>query len=387
MPAFAQPRRVLVVQRRLTHYRVPFFETLRADLRAEGLELVLAHGDPTPFEATKNDSGELDWAVSLPTRYLLGGRVCWQPIRHLARDAALTVVTAENKLVCNLFEQFGARGRRVALWGHGGNLQGEAGNWRERFKARVALRADWWLAYTDMSREMVRALGFPAERITVLDNAVDTSELSAQFAAVEPQARAALRAELGLGEGPAGLYIGSLYAEKRIGFLLDAARAIRRELPGFTLLVIGGGPQQGLVDEAAGREPWIKVLGIRKGAAKVLAASLADVMLSPGAVGLNILDSFAGGVPMLTTDCGVHGPEIAYLDSGRNGLITADALGDYVQASVDLLRDGERLRAMRAACLSDASRYTLAHMSDRFTQGVVSALAAPILRGAAGARA
>lgn len=387
MPAFAQSRRVLVVQRRLTHYRVPFFETLRADLRAEGLELVLAHGDPTPAEAAKNDSGELDWAVRLPTRYLLGGRLCWQPIRHLARDAALTVVTAENKLVCNLFEQFGARGRRVALWGHGANLQGNVGSWRERFKARVALRTDWWLGYTEMSRDLVRALGFPADRITVLDNAVDMSELSAQFAAVELQAQTTLRAELGLGSGPVGLYLGSLYAEKRIDFLLEAARAIRCELPGFELLVIGGGPQQGLIEEAAAREPWIKALGVRKGAAKALAASLADVMLNPGAVGLNILDSFAGGVPMLTTDCGVHGPEIAYLDSGRNGLMTANALGDYVQASVSLLRDPERLQTMRATCLADAGHYTLAHMSERFTQGVVGALAAPIRRGASGAGA
>lgn len=387
MPVSTPSRRVLVVQRRLTHYRVPFFETLRADLRAEGLELVLAHGDPTPDEAAKKDSGELDWAVRLPTRYLLDGRLCWQPIRHLARDAALTVVTAENKLICNLFEQFGARGRRVALWGHGANLQGDAMSLRERFKARVALRADWWLAYTEMSRDLVQALGFPAERITVLDNAVDVSELSSQFAAVDTQAQAALRADLGMGEGPVGLYLGSLYAEKRIDFLLDAARAIRRELPGFELLVIGGGAQQRLIEEAAARESWIKALGVRKGAAKVLAASLANVMLNPGLVGLNILDSFAGGLPMLTTDCGLHSPEIAYLDSGRNGLMTANALGDYVQASVSLLRDRERLKAMRAACLADAGHYTLAHMSERFTQGVIGALAAPIRRGATGAGA
>lgn len=380
-------RQVLVIQRRLTHYRVPFFEALRADLRSAGVRLRLAHGDPTPEEATKHDGGKLDWAERLPTRYAFGGRVCWQPFERLARDVDMTVVTAENKLVCNLFEQFGARGRRVALWGHGANLQGDAGSWRERFKARIALRSDWWLAYTDMSRDLVQALGFPAERITVLNNAVDTRELAGQFAAVELQARAALRAELGLGEGPVGLYLGSLYAEKRIDFLLDAARAIRRELPGFELLVIGGGPQQGLIEEAAAREPWIKALGIRKGADKALAASLADVMLNPGLVGLNILDSFAGGLPMLTTDCGLHSPEIAYLDSGRNGLMTANLLGDYVQASVGLLRDGERLRAMRAACLADAGRYTLAQMSTRFTQGVVSALSAPIRRGAAGARA
>lgn len=377
----AVSRRVLVVQRRLTHYRVPFFELLRNDLRDAGLELCLAHGEPTVQEASKRDSGELSWAVRLPTRYLLDGRICWQPIGHLSREAAVTVITAENKMLCNLSEQFLARDRRVVLWGHGANLQGNRESLRERFKARVALRADWWLAYTDMSRDLVRALGFPADRITVLQNAVDTTELGAQFDAVTPQAQAALRAELGLADGPVGLYVGSLYTEKRIEFLLDAARALRQRLPGFQLLIIGGGPQQHLVDAAAQRDPWIKILGVRKGADKALAASLADVMLNPGLVGLNILDSFVGGTPMITTDCGLHSPEIAYLESGRNGLMTADSLDAFVEASAGLLQDRAARAAMRAACLADGARYTIQQMSRHFTQGVVSALAAPIRRG------
>jgi len=377
----AVARRVLVVQRRLTHYRVPFFELLRRDLRDAGLELCLAHGEPTAQEATKRDSGELSWAVRLPTRYFLDGRICWQPFGHLARDAAVTVITAENKMLCNLGEQFLARNRRVLLWGHGANLQGNRDSLRERFKARVALRADWWLAYTDMSRDLVRALGFPSDRITVLQNAVDTAELSAQFQAVTPQAQQRLRAELGLTEGPVGLYVGSLYTEKRIEFLLEAARALRQRVPGFQLMIIGGGPQQHLVDAAAQGASWIKVLGIRKGADKALAASLADVMLNPGLVGLNILDSFVGGTPMITTDCGLHSPEIAYLASGRNGVMTADSLDAFVQASAALLQDRSAREAMCAACLADGARYTIEQMSRHFTQGVVAALAAPIRRG------
>ena len=92
------------------HERDPELRLQRLELDLKGLALSYEGPEITIAGALlKNDSGELDWAVRLPTRYLLGGRLCWQPIRHLARDAALTVVTAENKLVCNLFEQFGAR--------------------------------------------------------------------------------------------------------------------------------------------------------------------------------------------------------------------------------------------------------------------------------------
>lgn len=377
----AASRQVLVVQRRLTHYRVPFFELLRADLQAAGIRLRLAHGDPTPAEASKQDGGSLDWAEHLPTCYLLGGRLCWQPFARLAAGVDMTVVTAENKLVCNLGEQFFARQRRVALWGHGANLQGHAASLRERFKARVALRADWWFAYTESSRGLVRALGFPDERITVLNNAVDTAALRAQLDAVTPAAQAALRAELGLGEGPVGLYLGSLYAEKRIDFLLDAARAIRQRLPGFELLVAGGGPEQERVTAAASREPWIKCLGVRRGMDKAVALSLAQVYLHPGALGLGVLDALVAGMPLVTTRLASHGPEFAYLEPGRNALVSDNSLEAFVSASVELLRDDARRSAMRVACLADAGRYTLAQMSTRFTAGVLAALAAPIRRG------
>ncbi len=379
----AAPRQVLVVQRRLTHYRVPFFEILRADLRAAGLHLRVACGEPMEAEASKGDGGELTWADRLPTRYWLGGRLCWQPFAHLARDAAVTVITAENKLVCNLAEQFGASQRRVMLWGHGGNLQGRRDTLRERFKAQVALRADWWLAYTALSRDLVHSLGFPAERITVLENAVDTSELRSQLDGVTLQDQARLRAQLELDVGPVGIYVGSLYAEKRIDFLLDAARAIREQVPGFQLIVVGGGPQHGLVAEAAAREPWVKNLGVRRGADKALALSLASIYLHPGAVGLAVQDAFVAGLPLVTTAMATHGPEIAYLDAGRNSLITADGLAAYVQQCVALLRDPQRQAVMRAECLADGRRYTLQNMSRHFAEGVLAALAAPIRRGRA----
>lgn len=379
--ATAPPKRVLVVQRRLTHYRVPFFELLRNDLRNAGLELKLACGEPTTAEATKRDGGTLPWATALPTRYVLGDRVCWQPFGDLARDAAVTVITAENKLVCNLAEQFGAPGRRVMLWGHGGNLQGQRGSLRERFKARVALRADWWLAYTGMSRDLVRSLGFPAERITVLENAVDTTELRAQLDAITPQSRDGARAAMGVGPGPVGIYIGSLYAEKRVDFLLEASQAIRAQLPSFELLVVGGGPQEALVAEAAARHPWIKPLGVLRGADKALALSLADIYLHPGAIGLAVQDAFVAGVPLVTTQLATHGPEIAYVDSGRNGLVTPDDLSSYVRACVALLTDDREHAAMRTQSQADGQRYTLQNMSRRFTEGVLGALAMPIRRG------
>src|SRR5207342_3475654 len=160
---------VLVVQRRMTHYRVPFFETLRTEMASRNMELVVAHGSPSPWEKSKQDEGELPWAHRLATSYLLGDSLCWQPFGELAKASDLIVLTHENKLVCNLAAQYLSRKAKVALWGHGANLQGDASSWKERVKSRTARQADWWFGYTEMSRPLIGRGGYPSGRTTILN--------------------------------------------------------------------------------------------------------------------------------------------------------------------------------------------------------------------------
>ncbi len=364
----------------MTHYRVPFFETLRRHMQQAGLELLLAHGEGTPDEQHKQDGGTLDWAHKLSTRYIAGGRLCWQPFGDLHRRSALSVVTAENKLLYNLCIQYGSRDQRVALWGHGGNLQGDPDSWRERFKRRVSHQADWWFAYTDMSAAMVSGTGYPAERISVLDNAVDTSQLAAQLSAVDDGQRSALRERLGLKGQHVGVFVGSLYPDKRLPFLLQAATAIRGELPDFELLIVGTGAQRELVDTFCSANRWAHALGVRKGAEKAELLSIAHLMLNPGLVGLGILDSFVAGVPMVTTDCGLHSPEIAYLDQARNGWMSADNVDAYSQQVIALFKDDALRENLRQGCAEAARRYTLDNMAARFTAGALGCLSRPPLR-------
>ena len=384
MPLTAsRPPRILVVQRHLTHYRLPFFEALRTTLAGRGCELELAYGTGTSDETTKGDEGELAWATKLPiTRYFAGERACWQPFGEQVAKADMVVMTAENKLLYNLVVQLFERRARAVLWGHGGNLQGQRNSLRERFKRKVALRADWWLAYTEYSRPLIEETGFPRERITVLDNAVDTKEMLAMRAAVRPDSLAALRAQWGIPEGaPVGISVGSIYSEKRIEFLLEAAVRIRERVPGFHLVVVGSGVQRGLVEAFCAANTWAHYAGVMMGQAKIDAMALASVMLNPGLVGLGILDSFVCEVPMVTTDCGLHSPEIAYLDSGANGLMTPNTLDDYVTAVAAVLHDPARRAALAQGCRDAAAKYTVENMARNFADGVQSCLAAPMRRG------
>ena len=281
----------------------------------------------------------------------------------------------ENKLLYNLWLLSLGRPRRLAFWGHGRNMQSaRPGGLKERFKRWTVNKVDWWFAYTDGSAALVNAAGFPSSRTTIVENAVDTREMMRFCAEITPVECRHRRLQLGLGSGPIGLYLGSLYQEKRLDFLLNAARRIEEQVPGFQLLIVGAGPEQGYIEAAARRHAWVHYLGPLQDREKAQALVLADVMLNPGLVGLGVLDSFVSGTPMFTTDCGLHSPEISYLIPGLNGIITDDDVDTYASVVTAYLNDPARLAPLQDAALATAPRYTVENMADRICSGIVNCL-------------
>ena len=83
---------------------------------------------------------------------------------------------------------------------------------------------------------------------------------------------------------------------------------------------------------------------------------------------------------MVTTQCGLHSPEIAHLENGQNGIITPDSLDAYVTAVVRLLNDDAEVSLLRTGCGRSASRYTVNNMAGNFADGIVGCLKAPFYR-------
>lgn len=365
----------------MAEYRVPLFETLRSRLAEQGITLRVVYGTPTAAEAGRDDSGILPWGIEVPCRYLTMGRsqLVWQHIpRNILEVQDLVIIPHENMLLANyllLLARCYRKNARLAFWGHGANFQSRTDNGiRDRLKAWTARQVDWWFAYTTASVEKVVASGFDPERITCLNNAVDVGALSKWQGTVTAHERQTLLLKLGLGGGRLAVFIGGLYREKRLAFLFAVADELRRRLPDFELLIIGNGPQGDLVRDFAAARPWCRWVGVRHGRDKALYASLGQVMLNPGLVGLNVLDSFAFGLPLLTTDCDIHSPEIAYLRSGRNGIMTADDPEEYVASAERVLTDVRFREELAGNCRADANRYTLDNMAENFTAGILAAL-------------
>jgi len=370
---------VVIFQRRLPAYRVALFSKLREQLAHRGVKLKVVYGPPEKNERIRNDTGNLSWGIEVPTHYLHFGKT-WAVWHKLPRDlflsADLVILPQENRVLAN-YPVFLARRRKrrpVAYWGHGANFQRNPESLNERIKAWLSVQVDWWFAYTSLSAVRVSATGLPTDRITCLNNAVDVEQLALWREGIRAVDREQLLAKLGFSGRCVGIFLGSLTEEKRLGFLFAAADGIRKKIDDFELLLIGDGVERDFVRSEVARRPWCRWVGARQREEKVLHLSLGKLLLNPGMVGLGVLDSFAMGLPMVTTDCGLHSPEIAYLVHDRNGLMTENRIEAFVAAVVGLLNSEDRRATMAEGCRADVHRYTLDNMVAAYVDGICKAL-------------
>jgi L-malate glycosyltransferase len=368
--------RVTILLRRLVQYRVPLLNRLRKECASHGIELRVVYGQASESDAMRNDAGSLPWADEVHSRwYSIGNtELLWQPCPREPRDCDLLIMTQEIKILSNypflLGRLFG--GRKVAYWGHGRSLQSKnPSGLRERWKTFLLTRVDWWFAYTGHTRDILVEHGFPEAKITCLYNAIDNEQFCRDLNAVPDTMLAALRREIGLApEAPLGLYCGSLYGDKRIDLMVDAAERTHAAIPSFRLVIIGDGPARPELESRIRDREWAKWVGVLTGVDKAAWFRLAKVIVSPGAVGLHVLDAFAAGVPLFTTENALHGPEIEYLENGKNGFVLPDNPADFSAGIIALLNDPERYRAICEAGQVAAGRYTIANMTANFVEGI-----------------
>jgi glycosyltransferase involved in cell wall biosynthesis len=329
-------------------------------------------------ERRRDDERDIEWATPLRNRsfHVAGREFFWQSLPSSIRSADLVILMQETRILSNfgvLLRALLTR-QRVAFWGHGINFQDQTGSFANSLKRIYSTRVHWWFAYTESVAELVAAMGFPRERITVVQNAIDTVGLSRASKSLSDQDIARTQKELGIGNGPVGIYCGGMYAEKRLDFLIEACRRIKSRIPQFEMLFLGSGPDQYLVERFAAEAPWVHYVGPRFEDQRVPYFRLADVFLMPGLVGLAVLDTFALTVPLVTTDFPFHSPEIAYLEDHRNGIICANDTDSFTNSVVEVLQSSALRNTLKDGCLESARRYTLQAMVGNFSAGVIQAL-------------
>jgi len=366
----------------VTHYRERFHNSVREILDSNNVDYNLIYSYPSNDEAKKSDTVNIEWAKPVKLVYFgRKGKVFWQRALSQIWRSDLVVIGQENRFLLNYFLQLiPARLRpKVALWGHGRNFKARDPQSRaERWKAWWATRAEWWFAYTDETSRHIQSLGFPIERITVFNNSIDVSEIAEQVKTIKENNLYKAKIKLGVKGKFVGVFVGGIYPDKRISFLVESADRIRLRIPDFELIVVGGGSDLPTIHELSSVRPWMHVMGPLFGRDKVELMMLGHVYMMPGLIGLGILDAGVVGLPVATTAFPWHSPEIAYLEPGRNGIMVSDWENPdaYANAVADLLLDPVRQKMMSEAARAMANKYSIEAMAQNFAKGVLKALSA-----------
>lgn len=369
--------RVVFLAPYVKHYRVPFFDLLHKTLAEDDIELRVLYGEPNSAHAARKDNVVLPSSYGYPvSSYWIIDRLVYQAAWRQIANADLVITPNENKLLLNplLLALRAGGAKRVAFWGKGTIARTGVANPSEWFRYRLAGAVDWWFPYTEASAENLRSHGVRCG-ITPIDNSMDTSELRRELESISDDVLLHARTSIGLPLGPVGLFCGNLSANKHLDFLFAAAEIIHQSMPNFSLLVLGNGPLRDQVELVATRRRFIRYLGPRIGREKALLLKMADLFLLPGSVGLAVLDSFAAGLPLLTTELSTHGPEIDYLSHGHNGMIAAHDPNAYAALALKVLQDPELHARLRTGATQTGYRYSIENMVQNFRRGILSCLA------------
>lgn len=223
---------------------------------------------------------------------------------------------------------------------------------------RLHRRVDACLAPSERAAQEAEEFGIPRERIHPIPNGIDTDRLHP----LDPEARAALRRKLGLGDASTALYVGRLSKEKNPLGLLDAWQQLGPP-EGAVLVVAGDGPEREAVRaQAATCGSSVRLLGFVPDPTEWYQAS--DVFVLPSireGLSNSFLEALACGVPVLSTP--VSGSEDIFAAAEVGMLVEGADVDSLAQGLDRLLRDpARRARCAEAARRTAVERFSLEHV-------------------------
>ncbi|MGQ0384062.1 MAG: TIGR04063 family PEP-CTERM/XrtA system glycosyltransferase [Gammaproteobacteria bacterium] len=231
-----------------------------------------------------------------------------------------------------------------------GSLRYRASRWLE---TQVLRRAQAVTVICEGLRHEVRQRGIPEERITVIPNAVDTSQFAPPTIAPESARRRwNLQGRTVIG------FIGSLFAWEGLGLLLEALPAIRRWRENAAVLLVGAGIDEDNLRRKAtalGIAPHVVFAGALPHDAVGEAYAAVDLLVFPRlrmrltelVTPLKPLEAMAMGKPLVASDVGGHRELI---EDGRTGDLFAAGDADALARAVcRLLGDPSRAASLARA--------------------------------------
>jgi glycosyltransferase involved in cell wall biosynthesis len=307
------------------------------------------------------------WAVA-PAAMAAGWFKAWR----VANKRRATILHAHWVIPGGVIAAGAAGGRPLVVSLHGSDVFVAERSGLARRAAQAAFRrARWITACSDDLRARAVGLGADPARTETVPYGVDFNRFSPN-----PEARRAIRRELGVADAPIVFAAGRLVSKKGFEHLIDAAARLQPHVPSLRVLIAGDGDLRAALAAriAAAKIPSVQLLGRRSQDDIARLAAAADVVAVPSVVdeagnvdGLpNVaLEALATGTPVVASRVGGLP---AAIDDGVTGRLVPPADATALATAIrEMLSNPGAARALGEAARARAIRdYGWARVAERF---------------------
>ena len=318
-----------MLQNKLLHYRIPFYELLGASV-----DLTVVHsGDYSALHERFTNKIVPSHKIG-PFNLQL---YCASEIE--SSDVVIGMFDLRWLTIMYIFLWCKFRNKKFVWW------IGDRGSSKLVFylKTLICRISDHVIFYNDLAKSHFEKVTGPSSKYKVANNTFDVG-VNLSESEVANTDRKSL------------IFVGSFDYRKRLDLIVTGYGKYREALEGYDLLLLGDGEQHSTVKKLVqelGLEKAIKMPG-RVVDPKALEYYYKHslVSLSYGQAGLSVLQSLGNGVPFITTCNAISGGEISNIRHGQNGYLSDENIDSFFSYIVSIVGDEDLALRLRIGALT-----------------------------------
>ncbi len=301
-------KKLIILQTVLPDYRKKFFSFIKEEL---GKDFDIYGGDFYFEESIQSDKSIL-FTKKVRNFYLFGRRALFQTgMWNIILQNNILVLEMNPRIISNWLILLIRKmiNRKTILWGHAWSRSG-AHSKKDKLRNSMRILGDTIIVYTETQKKELE-LKMPNKSILAAPNAI--------FYKNEMNISRSKKLITNI------IYVGRLTIEKKVLILVEAFHQAIEKLPkNASLLIIGAGEEEDKIKiyiinhNLSSRIKLLGHIGSYDKLNELYSTSITSV--SPGYIGLSVIQSFGFGVPMIVSRIEQHSPEIEAVIENENAM-------------------------------------------------------------------
>lgn len=339
-------KKVLIVQRGVTHYRKLLFEFIEA--QGEYSIDVVSIGDKEEHKGNVYtfSSQELFKYKNYKLRRSKG---MIDFVKRNCNSYNFIILEGATNLINNIpiCKYLISHNKSYLIWDAGRRKNSKMSFLRRIAQGRLEYvwkNASGIIAYSTLAKKYFSDIGIPDSKIFVCQNTLYVGAFDRQIQETCDLDISKIKKSYAPNGEKIVLYVGAVEARKRISDLVEAFKIIHGKKPNTSLIIIGGGEQLEELRENVKEIKNCYVTGaIIEGVIPYFMA--ADVFVLPSEGGLSLNQAMITGKPVIASSA--DGTELDLIDDGKNGYLFEETnIKQMAERILDVISDDAICSAM-----------------------------------------